>query len=90
MAKSVTEILAERQKTHGSFEAYAGNAFALKAVMHNSQNWPILNKAQKEALDMIAGKLARILSGDPNTQDHWDDCAGYATLGSKACESETE
>ena len=29
---------------------------------------------------MIACKIARILSGDPNWRDHWDDIAGYATL----------
>jgi hypothetical protein len=31
-------------------------------------------------LEMIAHKIARILSGDPNHRDHWEDIAGYAEL----------
>jgi hypothetical protein len=42
--------------------------------------------AQIEALDMIALKLSRILSGQANFKDHWDDIAGYAKLGAEACE----
>jgi hypothetical protein len=38
---------------------------------------------QVEALEMIAHKIGRILSGDPNHQDHWDDIAGYAKLVSE-------
>lgn len=29
---------------------------------------------------MIAGKIARIINGDPNYVDSWHDIAGYATL----------
>jgi hypothetical protein len=35
---------------------------------------------QRESLDMIAHKIARILNGNPNVHDHWHDIAGYATL----------
>jgi hypothetical protein len=37
----------------------------------------------REALDMIAHKIGRILAGNPMYKDHWDDIAGYATLVSK-------
>ena len=37
---------------------------------------------------MIALKLSRILSGQSNFKDHWDDIAGYAKLGSEACTEE--
>jgi hypothetical protein len=33
---------------------------------------------QREALDQIAVKLARILAGDPTCAEHWRDLAGYA------------
>jgi hypothetical protein len=33
---------------------------------------------------MIAVKLARILCGDPDFQDHWLDVIGYAKLAEKA------
>jgi len=34
----------------------------------------------KEALEMIQHKIARILNGDPNYADSWQDIAGYAQL----------
>ena len=35
---------------------------------------------QCEALEMIQHKIARILNGDPDYADSWDDIAGYAKL----------
>jgi hypothetical protein len=34
----------------------------------------------REALDMMASKIARIVSGDHQFKDHWIDIVGYATL----------
>jgi hypothetical protein len=34
---------------------------------------------------MICLKLARLLQ-HPEVQDHWDDIAGYAKLGSNGCD----
>ena len=39
-----------------------------------------LEPDQREALEMLALKIARILNGDPNYADSWHDVAGYATL----------
>ena len=33
-----------------------------------------------EALDLIASKIGRMLSGNLNYIDNWHDIAGYATL----------
>jgi hypothetical protein len=41
---------------------------------------------QREALDYIAGKLSRILSGQPGHADHFRDIAGYAELAARECE----
>lgn len=35
---------------------------------------------QKEALEMIMHKVARLLNGDPRHIDAWSDIVGYATL----------
>ena len=35
---------------------------------------------QREAMEMICQKMARIMNGDPNYSDSWHDIAGYATL----------
>jgi hypothetical protein len=75
------KILSEREKTHGSFADNAAIGQQLKVVMSMSKNWLALNHAQREALEYVAMKIARILSGDRNFRDHWGDIAGYATLG---------
>jgi len=49
-------------------------------VMKASAGWDRLSFAQKESLEMIQHKTARILNGDPNYADSWHDIAGYATL----------
>jgi hypothetical protein len=76
----INDVLKEREKTHGSFFHHAQATQQLKAVMRTTYNWSNLNNADREALEMIAHKIARILSGDPDHADHWVDIAGYATL----------
>jgi hypothetical protein len=48
--------------------------------MYSELSWLSLTASQKEALDMIQHKVARILNGNANHQDHWVDIAGYAEL----------
>lgn len=76
----MSDILDERQKTHGSFMANAAKAQQLKDAIHGGNNWAELDDIQREALDMIASKIARILSGNHDEIDHWRDIAGYAEL----------
>lgn len=73
-------IIDERQKTHGDFYRVAGTAQELKDVLRRGKNWKTLDDTQRETLEMIATKIARILSGNPHEVDHWRDIAGYATL----------
>ena len=76
----MTDILAERQKTHGDFYDVAMVAQELKDVLRRGKNWKMLDDAQREALEMIATKIARILSGNPHEVDHYRDGAGYFQL----------
>ena len=76
----MTDILDERQKTHGDFDLTAMIAQELKDVMRRGQNWKMLDDTQREALEMIASKIGRIMSGNPHEADHWRDIAGYAAL----------
>ena len=80
---AVTELLAERRRTHGDFNDHARVTQMLKAVMENEPTWRRLNDCQKEALAMIAHKIGRILAGNPDHRDHWDDIAGYAKITSE-------
>ena len=77
---AVENTLEERGKRYGEFKDHAAIAQTLKQYMHNTNGWFGLCFDQKEALDMIMHKIARILNGDPNYLDSWHDIAGYATL----------
>ena len=44
---------------------------------------------QSEALDMIMTKIARVINGDANHVDTWNDIAGYATLVSERLQGRT-
>jgi hypothetical protein len=74
------DIINERQKTHGDFYRVAGVAQELKDVMRRGKNWKILEDTQKEALEMVATKIARMLSGDHLYLDNVVDIIGYMTL----------
>lgn len=76
----VNEVLADREKGYGKFEDLASISQALKGAFRAWPNWDRLLQDQREALDMIAVKLGRILNGNPNYADSWIDIAGYAML----------
>lgn len=48
--------------------------------MRLAPSWWITTAMQREALEMIAHKIARIVNGDPGYLDNWNDLAGYAQL----------
>lgn len=78
------DILSERQKTHGDYRETAHHAQRIKIVLREGRNWNDMPVQQRESLDHIATKMARILSGDNKSSDHWDDIGGYAKLGRDA------
>jgi len=84
-ASSRDMLLVERQRTHGSFTQNAIISQQIKHVFHSYGAYPTESPIYCEALDMIALKLSRVLSGQANYADHWDDIAGYAKLASEAC-----
>ena len=73
------EILAQRAKTHGDFNIGA-DTFAALMLPINARVTNLSN-VQHYALVMIAAKMVRILNGNANEPDHWQDIIGYATLG---------
>lgn len=79
-----TPLLAEREKTHGSFDEHARITQDLKRIAQARRGWNRLDHQQKEAVEMILLKIGRILAGNPNHEDHWTDIAGYAELGRHA------
>jgi hypothetical protein len=78
------KLLVERGKTHGDYTENATIAQALKsAAEHKARH---LSPSHRESLDLIFTKIGRILAGDPNTRDHWEDIAGYAMLAAERVE----
>lgn len=79
-------VLVEREKTYGSFSSNAYHAQQLKSHFREALkiNNFMVDCRQQEALDMIASKLARILSGGVNHEDNWLDISGYALLALEA------
>lgn len=75
-------LLAEREKTHGSF---AYNASIFDGLVRATPPVHSLNREQRLAMLMIFLKIARVYS-NPKTADSWADIAGYAKLGEEACD----
>lgn len=76
----IDKILAERAKTHGDYTEHANCTQELMRVLQAHRNWNSLADDQKETLHMIAHKMGRVVTGNPDIADHWDDMAGYSKL----------
>lgn len=76
----VDGVLDQRRTTHGEFTLESVTTESIKHAMKNSPNWHRLDPHQMTALDTIALKIARILHGDPDYDDHWVDIGGYVKL----------
>lgn len=76
----IKETLADRGSRYGNFYKQAKIVQTLKDVMQQTPNWRDLPDDMKEALDMIAHKIGRILNGDPMFHDSWHDIVGYTKL----------
>lgn len=79
-ASGVAATLQERGKRYGSFADHAYIAQSLKDLMWATHGWGRLLNDQRQALEVIMDKVARILNGDPDYVDNWHDIQGYAKL----------
>lgn len=75
-------IIQERAKIRGDFSDQSQVSQDLKDTLRGSANFrdDKLNYGQREALEHILEKIARLATGDPNEIDAWADISGYATL----------
>ena len=86
MTDNTVALVTERSKTHGRFEDHARVTQKLKrvvyeeAVAREERGQPYLTEMQRESIEMILHKIGRIVAGDANYPDHWDDIAGYAKI----------
>lgn len=79
----IESTLKERNGTHGDYSDQAALCEALRYTMVGGKLWNVMMPTQRDALNMIAVKISRILTGNPNEPDHWHDIQGYALLVEK-------
>lgn len=77
-ARQVEATLAERQNQYGDFSKVAGVSQHLQSVI--AAAGADFDDVQREAMQMICSKLARLACGDADHVGSWHDIAGYATL----------
>lgn len=81
----MTIDIPNRDEQHGGMEAVGALSQNLKGYIRRSNGWSRLDAGEREALDMICHKIARILSGDnPHDPEHWRDIAGYAVAARRS------
>ena len=83
MSTTIEETLAERGAQygkHGDFLDKACFIQSTKEAFRETAGWEHCLSDQREALEMIAHKIGRILEGSPDHADSWRDIAGYAML----------
>lgn len=77
---SIEQTLSQRQNTYGKFKDHARITQNIKRAMADSPNWNWMPDDMREALEMVAHKIGRILNGDPSYADSWHDIIGYTRL----------
>jgi hypothetical protein len=77
---SIEATLAERGARYGAFADHAVIAQDIQDAMRKAPGWNKLAPDQKQALTVVADKIARMLNGDPNYVDNWHDIIGYSKL----------
>jgi len=81
VVSTVEQITAARGPVYGPFLHNAIVAQNIKAAFQSAPPRPDRLPADvQEALDLIALKISRIVTGDPEYLDNWDDIGGYAKI----------
>lgn len=83
--RDVVQLTSERQQTHGDFRSNARISQLIKSCFRACEHWQHLDDTEKEAMDMIALKFSRVLSGKSLERQHWEDVEGYARLVVREC-----
>lgn len=82
--QTTNEMLEERGSRYGNYAEQTEIIHEIIEGIHSAGNAGMnmleMKPDQKDALYMIIVKISRILNGDPDYADNWEDIAGYATL----------
>jgi hypothetical protein len=83
--QEIEGTLQDRGKQYGDYTAMSEVAQSLKVTMWTGPMWDKLSAWERESLDAIATKIARIVTGGPGQKDSWHDIGGYAKLSEDRC-----
>jgi hypothetical protein len=90
VSANIEQILEQRGNQYGEFTEHARVTQNIKRAMEDSEHWVELSDDKREALEMIAHKIGRILTGNPEYKDSWTDIIGYARLVEKTLPDEVK
>lgn len=81
-SEDTSALLTARGHEYGIFRDSAALMQGIKRLLadHAAKHDKTFADDQWEALEMIVHKIARIVNGNPDKVDSWQDIAGYATL----------
>lgn len=79
-ATEAAALVAERTGTHGKFTEVGAVCQAVKDEFRRQRSWSQMTPMQREFVDMVVHKLARMTCGDPTHEDHVKDIGGYAEV----------
>ena len=79
LSAGIDAVLAERGSRYGEFDEHA----RITQAITSGRSWAGMADSQKEALEMVAHKMGRIVNGDPAYVDSWTDLIGYARLAER-------
>ena len=80
MKSDIEEILEKRDETHGLYKDIAKTAQQLKKIFREKDDWQYLLPVERESIDLICTKLARLIHGGGDKTDTVRDIEGYARL----------
>lgn len=86
----VRKTIAKRASVYGSFEDNANVAQRIKDAIRLDPHWQKLPPTVKEGLDLIALKMARMVTGDWTYPDNPRDIAGYALRLEEFCKASAD
>ena len=78
----IRETLKQRGSVYGNFSTLAYTSQSMKLVCRMNPGWFSLSKTERESIEMVLHKIARIVNGGGGSKmkDEIRDCIGYLTL----------
>ncbi len=86
MQSEKDRILEVRGQAYGPYRKMSKTAQDLKQRFRIEEDWQYLLPHEKESIDLICTKLARLLHGNSDKTDTLNDIAGYAELAKETKE----